>query len=432
MYDPNKSRQDDLDDLLSQVDALLYPEEPDEEDDFDLADFVPEDMGDEPVVFHNYSNCYGADLRNFSNGYGSGSVPEEESDDIPVIPAYNADFRRPELRKPQNETPRKLEYQDYGGDQEPEEPKHSRKTRKSKPRRGCCGCGCATGMIMLIALFLCVSLVVGFVFQRPDSGVTIEGRKRNTATILICGTDWEGARTDTMMLLYLSGSENRVGLLSLPRDTLTVTSGGNYAKLNSAYGRNGYGQQGMEGLLDYVQEIIGYRPDGYMLVDMDLVPKIVDVMGGVDVNVPMSFELEGERLESGQQHLNGNQVLQLLRFREGYAMQDLDRVKVQRSVISACLNQWFTPGHIKNLGEALDLVENYSTTNLNVRNYLWMAKTALFSLKNMTTDTLPGYADYVAGASYYILNRQEVANLLNESYNPSKNEIKAENLKIAG
>ena len=120
MYDPNKSRQDDLDDLLSQVDALLYPEEPDEEDDFDLADFVPEDMGDEPVVFHNYSNRYGADLRNFSNGYGSGSLPEEESDDIPVIPAYNADFRRPELRKPQKETPRKPEYQDYGGDQEPE------------------------------------------------------------------------------------------------------------------------------------------------------------------------------------------------------------------------------------------------------------------------------------------------------------------------
>ena len=435
MYDPNESRQDDLDELLSQVDALLRPDEPDEEDEFDLADFVPEDLGDEPVVFHNYSNRYGADLRNFSNGYGSGSAPEEDEDDeddVPVIPAYNADFRRPELQKPKKETTRKPEYQDYGEIPEPAQPKRSPKTTKSKPRRGCCGCGCATGMVMLIALVLCVSLVVGFVFQRPDSGVTIENRKRNTATILICGTDWEGARTDTMMLLYLSGSENRVGLLSLPRDTLTVTSGGNYAKLNSAYGRNGYGEQGMEGLLDYVQEIIGYRPDGYMLVDMDLVPRIVDVMGGVDVNVPMSFELEGERLQAGQQHLNGNQVLQLLRFREGYAMQDLDRVKVQRSVISACMDQWFSLAHIKDLGEALELVENYSTTNLNMRNYLWMGKTALFSLKNMTTDTLPGYADYVAGASYYILNRQAVADLLNESYNPSKNEIKAENLKIAG
>ena len=240
MYDPNESRQDDLDALLSQVDALLRPEEPDEEDDdFDLAEFIPEDMGDEPVAFHNYSNRYGADLRNYSNGYGSGSAPEEKAADMPVIPAYNADFRRPELQNPPKETPRKPEYRDYGDDPEPAEPKRTSKPRKARPRRGCCGC--AAGMVLLMALVIAVSLVMGFVFQRPDSGVTIEGRKRNTATILLCGTDWEGARTDTMMLLYLSGSEHRVGLLSLPRDTLTVTSGGNYAKLNSAYGRNGYG-----------------------------------------------------------------------------------------------------------------------------------------------------------------------------------------------
>ena len=50
----------------------------------------------------------------------------------------------------------------------------------------------------------------------------------------------------------------------------------------------------------------------------------------------------------------------------------------------------------------------------------------------MTTATLPGRADYIDGQSFYLLDRQAVAELLNESFNPSKTPISAENLQIAG
>ena len=188
----------------------------------------------------------------------------------------------------------------------------------------------------------------------------------------------------------------------------------------------------MEGLLDYVQEIIGYRPDGYVLVDMTLVPQIVDLMGGLDVEVPMSFDLADQHLEAGMQHLDGAQVLQLLRFRKGYTMQDLDRIKVQRSVIKAAMEQWVSAAHIPDLGDALDLVENNSLTNLNARNLLWMGKTILLNMDDLQSDTLPGYATYIGDVSYYVLNRQDVADLINERYNPYREEILAENLKIAG
>lgn len=447
MNNPNDSYQDDLDELLSQVDDLLLRDTPpktekprEDEDDFDLSEFAPADsFDDEPVVFQNYSNRYGADIRNYSNGYGTGVRSQEpEKPAQPAIPAYNADFKRPPKetprREPVRETPRN-EYRDYGEEEIEEARPRSKaakavKKEKPKKKRGCCGCTTMIGG--LAAMVLVFVLIFNWVFAMPKSDSSIGDRKRDTATILICGTDWEGARTDTMMLLYLSGSEHKVGLLSLPRDSLTITSSGSYAKLNSAYGRNGSGAEGMEGLLDYVQEIIGYRPDGYMLIDMDLVPQIVDVMGGVDVEVPMSFDLGGEHLEAGMQHLTGSQVLQLLRYREGYAMQDLDRVKVQRSVISACLDQWFTLSHIKDVTTALELVQNNSLTTLNVRNYLWMAKTVLFSLGDISTDTLPGYADYIGDVSYYILDREDVAALINESYNPYDVEILPEHLKIAG
>lgn len=446
MNQPKDFDQDELDLLLRQVDDLLLPPQDPEEEDFDLAQYAPEDLEEEqPILFQNYSNHYGADVKNYSNGYGTGVSGPSPATSQPSIPAYNADFRRPP-RETSHREPPKAEHsapqpkwqdapsRDPGQERHPSKANQAAQPRKSgkKRRRGCCGCGLPVMLGSVVALVLCLVAVFNWVFAMPVSDQSNGLRKSDTATILICGTDWEGARTDTMMLLYLSGSEHKVGLLSLPRDSLTITAAGNRAKLNSAYGRNGSGEQGMEGLLDYVQEIIGYRPDGYMLIDMDLVPQIVDAMGGLDMDVPMSFDLEGEHLEQGEQHLTGSQVLQLLRFREGYAMQDLDRIKVQRSVISACLDQWFTLSHLGDVSQALSLVENNSLSTLNVRNYLWMAKTVLLSLGDISTDTLPGYADYLDGVSYYTLNRDGIVDLINESYNPYQTSISGSDLKIAG
>ena len=442
MYDPNEQYHDELDELLGQVDALLLGEEPETED-FRLEDYAPREDYEEPVVIHNYSNRYGADLR------------QEPEPAQPVIPAYNADYRRPEIR--QSKRPDLNETQVVHLNQRPDldrtqvirypeelpgrvrnntpvdlPPQEKPGKQKKRKKRGCLGCGCMTLITMIGVIALCAVLAMSWLFTPPKSEQSIGARKKDTSTVLICGTDKDGTRTDTMMLVYMSGSEKQVGLLSLPWDTYTITSAGNGAKLNSAYGRNGTGEEGMEGLLDYVQEIIGYRPDGYVLVDMTLVPRIVDLMGGLDVEVPMSFDLAGIHLEAGMQHLEGSQVLQLLRFRKGYTMQDLDRIKVQRAVITAAMEQWVSFDHLADVGDALELVENHSLTNLNVRNFLWMGKTILLNRGELTSDTLPGYATYIGDVSYYVLDRQDVADLINDRYNPYRETILAENLKIAG
>ena len=393
-YDP------ELEDLLEQVEAL-FPELRQEEQkkpDFDPDDYIPADLRqEEPVIF-----------RNFSNNYGKNEA----------LPVSNGDFRRGDVFLPEEEAP-----------EEPERPA-PRKKRTRKKRRGC-ALGCLGMLLIPVALILAVVLLVGSI-SGPDSGVPEDIRKPNTATILLCGTDLDGTRTDTMMLLYIGGAEKRVGMLSLPRDTYTITSAGNGAKLNSAYARNGKDHEGMEGLLDYVQDIIGYRPDGYMLINMESVPAIVDAMGGLQVEVPMSFELEGVYLQEGVQQLNGQQVIQLLRYRSGYAMQDLGRIEVQRRVISAAIAQWAKPAKLEQAMEALALIRENSITNLETSDYFWLGKTILTSAGDQTNHTLPGYADYIGGVSYYILNREEVARLINESYNPTTKEIRVEDLNIAG
>jgi len=428
-YDPNDQ---DLEDLLRQVDALLEEDAPEEdrESDFDLDEYAPpETREEEPVLFQNYSNDYGKAVKNYSNGYGGKGVPTQYSGGEPTIPAYNADF--------QDSRPRKIEYRDPGREPEPaveklkKQPKAPKppKAPKSRKKRGC-GCGCAT---VLLALVLAVTVVFSWVFQMPRAENSIGERKRDTATILVCGTDASGDRTDTMMLVYLSGSEKQVGLLSLPRDSYTIATAGYAAKLNSAYGRNNGGKEGMEALLDYVQDIIGYRPDGYVLVDFNMVSQIVDLMGGVEVEVPVDIETSGVAVQAGVQKLDGQQVLALLRHRKSYAMADLTRVEVQRSVIKACMEQWVSVNNLDKVGAALALVEDNSITSLGTRNYLWIGKTLLKSMGNgFVTETLPGYPDYIGGVSYYLLDRSGVADLINESFNPYAVDIEAANLNIAG
>lgn len=463
---------EELQELLWQAEeAMQEPvEEPAEED---YSQYVyPEAESEDPMIYRNYANGYGTEQtpspsrpaqRPASQGDGrsvrhsearTAHYSETQSDRRPESrPAQHSDPRtsyRPDGRPVHQSEARSAHHaegrsayhseprEDYDDYQQPvyRDPPRQRpaQQKKSAPhkkrRRGCgCGCGCFVWLLLLIAA---IAAAIFLTIRPPQSADSIGERKADTATILVCGTDKDGTRTDTMMLLYLSGSEQKVSLLSLPRDSYTITSSGKAAKLNSAFGRGGSGEEGMETLLDYVKDIVGYRPDGYILVDFTLVPQIVDIMGGVDVEVPMDMTVDGVSLEAGYQHLTGTEALTLLRFRKGYAMADLTRIEVQRSVVKACLEQWLSVDHIGDALDAVSLLESGSLSSLSIGNYVWVAKTLLLSMDNFQNDTLPGYADYRGGVSYYILSKSKIVELINQSYNPYVVPIREESLNIAG
>ena len=401
---------EELEELLWRAEKVLEDtsELPSEEDFSEYG--LPEDEIDEPAIYNNYANSYGSDpqpaVQRVIPRKVQPAVRQQRVYQDPAVPDDDDGYGVPPKRTAA--------------------PKNLQKSRRH--RRGC-GCGCLTWLLVLMAAIA----VAFFLFvQPPKADSAIGDRKRDSATVLICGTDKDGTRTDTMMLLYLSGSDRQVSLLSLPRDSYTVTSSGNAAKLNSAFGRGGTGEEGMENLMDYVQDIVGYRPDGYVLVDFTLVPQIVDIMGGVEVEVPMDMKVDGVSLKAGLQKLDGKQALTLLRFRKGYAMADLTRVEVQRSVLKACMEQWVSPAHIADAMEAISLVESGSISSLTTGNYIWIAKTLLTGMGNFRNDTLPGYPDYRGGVSYYILDRSDIAELVNESYNPYNTVIDPDDLNIAG
>lgn len=294
-----------------------------------------------------------------------------------------------------------------------------------------------------VVLVLAALVVLGagffhFIWVRQPKGEagSMGARKSGCSTILLAGTDAGGYRTDTMLLLNIDREEGAMSLVSIPRDTLVYCEY-SVPKLNSAYGWAGGGEEGMEELLTRVEEIIGFRPDGYVLIDLDCFAELVDQMGGVTFDVPVEMHYSDPSqnltidLAAGEQKLDGEAAMQLVRFRSGYADADLGRVKVQRDFLTAALGQWASVTKVYKLPTAIKLVLDGTKTDLSSANLGWLAESALLcGTETMTMETLPGEAAWIGGGSYYVLDAEKVAAVVNGLLNPYEKEITTVDLSI--
>lgn len=437
MVTPNDD-EIDLYNLLSRADELIQDSPPPqanapEDSSFPFEEETPEQ--DPPILYRNAANGYGQRFRNAANHYGAPAAPTTDSapsqieQTVSSIHAYNADF----LQAREHRLPRTIKNEPTVSPDVavPSDDSSKKAEKKRKKRRGCL----RKLLIPVVILCLAVFLIGRFITpQKTDS--PIGHRKSGAAAILLCGADIGGVRTDTMMLLYVDGHTRQAGLLTLPRDTYTVTAYGDSNKLNSAYGRNGCGEEGMNVLLDYVQDTIGYRPDGYILVELPALRDLIDLMGGVDFDVPQEMDSQGLsgnfHLNAGLQHLDGEKALGLLRFRFGYADQDLGRQNVQKDFLKACMSQWTRLDRLSRIGDVLSLFQNQSLSDLSTGNLAWLGLNLLkCGFSSISTDTLPGYSTMIGDQSYYVLYPDAVADLVQEKYNPYQIQITRSMLHIA-
>ena len=431
-----KPNNDDIDiyELLNRADELLEEREKKSPlDDFE-PEFEESMVTDDTIVYRNAANGYGRNIPQPRQAPAPRPMTQAEQA-ASSIRAYNADFRNERERhsKAQKPTYDETAYipQNFSA-QAPVPPSAPEKPKKQK-RRG----GCLKKLLIPVAVILALVLALNLLLAAPQTDAPIGERRPGASAILLCGADIGGNRTDTMMLLYVDRMNQKAGLLTLPRDTYTVTYYGESNKLNSAYGRNGGGEEGMRVLFDYVQATIGYRPDGYVLIELPILQDLIDLFGGVDFHVPQDMTSQDINsvplfLSEGLQHLDGEKALALLRFRYGYVDQDIGRQNVQKNFIKACLEQWMTPNNLGKLSDVLNLFQTQSFTDLSARNFLWFGWNLLrIGFQNIQTDTLPGYATMVGDQSYYVLYPDEVAEMIQDRYNPYKVDITRDMLNIA-
>lgn len=290
-----------------------------------------------------------------------------------------------------------------------------------------------------ILLVLALAALIVAVFLLPSQPVADMGpgdRRSGVSTILLAGTDQDGLRTDTLILLTVDRPQKAISLVSIPRDTL-VNGNYNVPKINSVYGANNGGSEGVDMLLTRVAECIGFRPDGYLLIQLEAFVKLVDQMGGVQFYVPVDmFYNDPDQglfidLQAGPQTLDGQQAMGVVRFRSGYTDADLGRIQVQRDLLSALMDQLVTMEGIVKSPQLLNTLLTHTNTDLTVSNLLWLAESALVCNRNQIQSvTLPGTARNFSSGSYYVLDPTLVAQTVNTYCNPYETPITVEHLNI--
>ncbi|MDQ0507676.1 Putative transcriptional regulator yvhJ [Aedoeadaptatus ivorii] len=228
----------------------------------------------------------------------------------------------------------------------------------------------------------------------------------------------ENTRSDVMMVLDVDGAKRTASLVSVPRDSRVPIEGHGKTKINHAYA---YGKQDLA--LQTVNENLGLNIPYYIVVDYAFVKDVVDIVGGIDVDVPMDMDYEDPsadpplyiHLKQGMQTLNGDEALQFVRFRKGYKNADLDRVKAQQAFISSLVNKVKSPGGLLHAPSLFVSYMDHTTSNMPLSKVSRMGLTLIsIGEENLTTNTLPGTPKTIDGISYFIVDEAGTDRLLKD------------------
>ena len=216
---------------------------------------------------------------------------------------------------------------------------------------------------------------------------------KGITNILLTGTDARpgetASRTDSMMILTIDNINKSVKLTSLARDTYVQLPGRNPGKLNTAYF---WGQESM--LFETIENEFGIRLDKIVQVDFNSLMSIIDMLGGVEVDVPQNNLSEinkyskgcykmynssskGEFKQisaAGKQTLNGYQALGFSRVRKVDSA--IARDERQQEVLMAITDKLKTMPVTK-YPQLLNTLLPYVKTNLDSSEILKLGITAL-------------------------------------------------------
>ncbi len=263
------------------------------------------------------------------------------------------------------------------------------------------------------------------------------GRRSGVYTLLLAGRDDESGNTDSILFCRLDSRAHRLDLVSIPRDTL-VNLDWPVRKINAVYaGTANSGGAAAEGLRREIRRLCGFAPDCCAVADLGVFVEAVDLIGGVDFELTEDMHYDDAaqdlhiHLPAGKRHLNGQEAMELVRYREGYLNGDLDRVAVQQRFMEAALERLLQLGSVPRLPELAALLASRTDTDLSAANIAWLARQLLQCEKeNVRFHIMPNTPAYVAGISYTLVQPEPWLEMINDCLDPFYEEIRAENLDL--
>lgn len=239
----------------------------------------------------------------------------------------------------------------------------------------------------------------------------------NRLNVLLLGIDArpgeKDARTDSMMLVSIDRDTKKIAVVSIPRDTMVEIDGHGTNKINTA---NLFG--GADLARKTVENLLGVEIPYYVKTNFNGFKDIVDVLGGVDINVEkrMYYPAENINLKPGQQRLNGYDALGYVRFRYD-ALGDIGRTERQQKFLRTLAKEMLRPSTIIKAPMLVPKLMAAVDTNLGVGDAILVAK-AVSSMdsNNIATATLPGVFYNYKGISYWKVDQTKAQQVLQDLF----------------
>ncbi|WP_299094711.1 LCP family protein [uncultured Metabacillus sp.] len=296
-------------------------------------------------------------------------------------------------------------------------------------------------LFLALLLLICVGGYLGYVFYQTfeaanesyddlgreksklrDQAVSISN---DPVSILLMGVEnyssgGNGGRSDTLMVATFNPEDQTMKLLSIPRDTRVDIPGEGRDKINHSFSKGG-----KELTIETVEDFLNIPIDYYATVNFEGFKNIVDIVGGITVNVPFDFtqnsdDPKAEKLEftEGPMELDGRHALAYARMRYQDPMGDIGRNERQQEVVKAVIDEIASAGTLFKVDQITDEVGNNVETNMKVSELLgFYQKYSGFNTNKIETIKLDGAGEEIDGISYWIPEDESVEEVQTELQN---------------
>jgi len=225
-------------------------------------------------------------------------------------------------------------------------------------------------------------------------------------------------RTDTICIVRINLNTKEVKVLCIPRDTYAFVPIENKKdKINHAYAFGSLKKKGVESSVDAINSFIRYSTiNYYFALDMEPIPKIVDSLGGVALDVEVDMKTHGANLSKGFQLLNGTKAFDYIHWRYS-GNGDIGRIERQQKFVKAMFKK------LKNSDKLVECVKlifncrNDVKTDFKLNQLISLAILAKgIPEDSVKYEIIPGDGKYINKISYWVPYETETNKLLKEFF----------------
>lgn len=278
------------------------------------------------------------------------------------------------------------------------------------------------GILIIVAVLAVCGVSEYFLLKNATSKISsnhstqdeMKIKKGRPFSVLVLGTD-VGAlgrgtsyagNTDTMELLTINPTTRRVTMTAIPRDTLVkvnASKGADYVKINAAYAIGGAKLAKKQ-----VSELLDVPVNYYALVNMGMLEKVVNAVGGVKVDNPFKFTFEGHTYPKGVQTLNGKQALGYSRMRYDDPDNDYGRQKRGQQILLSAITKFKKHGNLVMANQILEAVKDDVRTDIPLDDFTTLYKNYFPAIKSSENDGLRGKDAKIDGVDFQVATTSEI------------------------